>query len=83
MPIFVLHNMCTAPNIPSHFRHPELNIITPGKEVMICILPFFHIYAICVYITLALKYGCKVVVFPRFELEAYLKAIQQYKVNTM
>jgi long-chain acyl-CoA synthetase len=49
-----------------------------GAEVMIAVLPMFHIYAMtCVMISSVLT-GGTVVILPRFELRATLNAIRKY-----
>jgi long-chain acyl-CoA synthetase len=46
-----------------------------GKERMMGVLPFFHIFALSVVMNLALLIGGAIIMHPRFELEAVLKDI--------
>ena len=46
-----------------------------GKERMMGVLPFFHIFALSVVMNLALMIGGAIIMHPRFELEAVLKDI--------
>ena len=55
--------------------------LTPN-EVLIGILPFYHIYGMTVIMGGALHSGATVVTMPRFEIEQFLGLIQQYKVTT-
>jgi len=52
-----------------------------GKEVLVCIVPFFHIGGI----TSSLTWGCcgaaKLVILPRFHTKPTLKAITKYKAT--
>ncbi len=57
--------------------------IDDGSEddVLIGILPFFHIYGMTVIANAALKAGSTVVTMPRFDLEQFLQLIQDHKVT--
>jgi acyl-CoA synthetase (AMP-forming)/AMP-acid ligase II len=50
-------------------------------DVMIGVLPFFHIYGLTVILNLALWRGATVVTMPRFELEAFLRLLQDHRVT--
>ncbi len=55
--------------------------LTPD-EVIIGILPFYHIYGMTVIMGAALRSGATIVTMPRFEIEQFLGLIQQHKVTT-
>jgi acyl-CoA synthetase (AMP-forming)/AMP-acid ligase II len=44
------------------------------------VLPFFHIYGMVVIMNLALMRGATVVTMPRFELEPFLKVLQEWPI---
>ena len=50
-------------------------------DTLICVLPLFHIYGLVVVLNMGLYSGATVVMMPRFELESFLKAIQDYDVS--
>jgi len=50
-------------------------------DVTIAVLPFFHIYGLSVLLNMQLEKGCTLVTLARFELETFLKALQDYKVT--
>jgi acyl-CoA synthetase (AMP-forming)/AMP-acid ligase II len=50
-------------------------------DVMIGVLPFFHIYGMVVVMSYILYQGGTVVTMPRFDLEEFLKIMQHYKVT--
>jgi acyl-CoA synthetase (AMP-forming)/AMP-acid ligase II len=52
-----------------------------SDDVMIGILPFFHIYGMIVVMSLALSQGATVVSMPRFDLEQFLTIMDKYKVS--
>ncbi len=51
------------------------------SDVAIAVLPFFHIYGLSVLLNMMLHKGCTLVILARFELPAFLKALQDYKVT--
>jgi acyl-CoA synthetase (AMP-forming)/AMP-acid ligase II len=50
-------------------------------DVVIAVLPFFHIYGMTVLMNLGLRTGMKIVTMPRFDLEGFLGHIQEHKVT--
>jgi acyl-CoA synthetase (AMP-forming)/AMP-acid ligase II len=51
------------------------------QDVLLGVLPFFHIYGMVVIMNLALYNGATVVTMPRFELEPCLQIIEKYGVT--
>ena len=51
-------------------------------DVGIAVLPFFHIYGLTVLMALALRHGATLVTMPRFDLEQFLRILQDYHVTT-
>lgn len=52
-----------------------------GHEKMLCVLPFFHVFAMTVGQNLAVVLGAEMVLQPRFELKALLDAIKRKQVT--
>ena len=52
-----------------------------NDEVMLGVLPFFHIYGMTVIMNLALHVGATVITTPRFDLEQCLQLIEKYHVT--
>lgn len=50
-------------------------------DTLICVLPLFHIYGLVVILNMGLYTGATIVTMPRFELEAFLKAVRDYGVT--
>jgi acyl-CoA synthetase (AMP-forming)/AMP-acid ligase II len=50
-------------------------------DTLICVLPLFHIYGLVVVLNMGLYSGSTIVMMPRFELESFLKAAQDYEVT--
>jgi acyl-CoA synthetase (AMP-forming)/AMP-acid ligase II len=50
-------------------------------ERIIAVLPFFHIYGLTVLMNQGLAWGGAVVTLPRFDLEDFLRTIQDHKIT--
>jgi long-chain acyl-CoA synthetase len=51
----------------------------PGREVMMAVLPFFHVYGLTVCLLLGLRLGAALVLMPRFDLDGVLAAVDKYR----
>jgi len=52
-----------------------------ADDVIIAVLPFFHIYGMVVVMSVCLREGATLVTMPRFDLEDFLHTIQKFEVN--
>ena len=52
-----------------------------SEDVVIAVLPFFHIYGMVVVMGVCLRVGATLVTMPRFELEDFLQTLQDYRVT--
>jgi acyl-CoA synthetase (AMP-forming)/AMP-acid ligase II len=52
-------------------------------DVVVAVLPFFHIYGMVVIMKLTLAQGGTVVTMPRFDLGEFLAVIQKYRVSIL
>jgi acyl-CoA synthetase (AMP-forming)/AMP-acid ligase II len=50
-------------------------------DTLICVLPLFHIYGLVVVLNMGLYSGSTIVLMPRFGLESFLQAVQDYEVT--
>eukprot|EP00029_Vermamoeba_vermiformis_P001796 TRINITY_DN1200_c0_g1_i2.p1 TRINITY_DN1200_c0_g1~~TRINITY_DN1200_c0_g1_i2.p1 ORF type:complete len:476 (+),score=91.73 TRINITY_DN1200_c0_g1_i2:341-1768(+) len=50
-------------------------------EVLVGVLPFFHIYGMVAVLNLGLISGVTTVVMARFDMEKFLQLVQQYKIS--
>jgi long-chain acyl-CoA synthetase len=57
--------------------------LEPGRERMLAVLPFFHVFAMTVAMNLAIANGFTIIIHPRFELKRVLQDIQAKKVTLM
>jgi long-chain acyl-CoA synthetase len=54
-----------------------------GKEVIGCVLPFFHSYGLSAALNWGLHIGGKLVLFPKFSAGDVVKAIQDHKITLL
>lgn len=64
-------NMCQMDGL-DYFRH---------DDILLCVLPLFHIYGLVVVLNMGLHLGATIVTMPRFDLEQFLSFIQEYRVT--
>jgi 4-coumarate--CoA ligase len=53
---------------------------TNYQDTYICLLPFFHTYGVTLLMNMGFQTGAKLVTLPQFEVQSYLKAIDDHKV---
>lgn len=56
---------------------------TAGHEVMLGVLPFFHVFAMTVSLNMAVLAGMEIATIPRFDLEETLRIINRKKPHYM
>jgi acyl-CoA synthetase (AMP-forming)/AMP-acid ligase II len=70
--------MLTHHNLVANLRQMEGLCYFYDTDTLIGVLPLFHIYGLVVVLNMGLYSGATVVMMPRFELESFLKAAQDY-----
>ena len=73
--------MLTHYNLVANVLQAEAALSVREGDVVLGVLPFFHIYGMVVIMNLALRVGATVVTMPRFELQPCLQALQRYRVT--
>jgi len=71
----------THRNLVANVLQAQAPIGIRESDVLIGVLPFFHIYGLTVILNLALWQGATVVSMPKFELDAFLRLLQDRKVT--
>jgi acyl-CoA synthetase (AMP-forming)/AMP-acid ligase II len=71
------HQNLVASLCQTRLAHPVAE-----DDVVIAALPLFHIYGLQITLNLPLLAGATVVILPRFELAAFLRAIQDHGVTS-
>jgi 4-coumarate--CoA ligase len=73
--------MLTHYNLVANIAQVEPIFNLREREVMLCFLPFFHIYGMQVLMNTGLALGATIVTMPRFDLQQALELVQQHKVT--
>jgi acyl-CoA synthetase (AMP-forming)/AMP-acid ligase II len=73
--------MLTHHNLVANLLQSAAVFDVRGGDVMLGVLPFFHIYGMTVIMNFALHVGATVVILQRFDLEQCLRVIQDYRVT--
>jgi acyl-CoA synthetase (AMP-forming)/AMP-acid ligase II len=73
--------MLTHHNLVANLRQMEGLCYFYETDTLICVLPLFHIYGLVVVLNMGLYSGATVVMMPRFDLEGFLQAVQDYNVS--
>lgn len=73
--------MLTHANLMANARqvHAWFPGVREGQESMLCVLPFFHVFAMTVALNFALMAGIELILLPRFEARQVLKTIASRK----
>src|SRR4051812_26661783 len=73
--------MLTHRNLVANVSQTRPLIDLAEDERIIAVLPFFHIYGLTVLMNQGLQWGGTVITLPRFDLEDFLRTIQDHKVT--
>ena len=78
--VMLTHRNLVANMVQLRGTYSQCRAVTE-KDTLMAVLPFFHIYGLVVIMNYALSKGATLVVLPRFDLEQFLKAMQEYRVT--
>ncbi|HEX6256747.1 MAG TPA: AMP-binding protein [Euzebyales bacterium] len=73
--------MLTHRNLVANVLQSEALLETSADDVVIGVLPFFHIYGMTVIMNLALRNGATVVTMPRFDLQQFLELHAEHEIT--
>ena len=73
--------MLTHRNLVANVTQSEQCFHLSEGERVLGVMPFYHIYGMTVIMNLALHAGATIVTMPRFELEAFLRVLQNHRVS--
>ncbi|MFD8478406.1 AMP-binding protein [Kitasatospora sp. NPDC059673] len=75
--------MLTHRSVSTNLAQIEGLLKTAPGERILAVLPFFHIYGLTALLNRPLRARCTVVVLPRFDLEQFLTAIQNHRIEAV
>ena len=73
--------MLTHHNLVANILQTEGIETITGADVLVGILPFFHIYGMLVIMNASLYHGATIITMPRFDMEQFLQLIEKYKIS--
>jgi acyl-CoA synthetase (AMP-forming)/AMP-acid ligase II len=73
--------MLTHYNMVANLCQMDVAESVRENDILIAVLPFFHIYGMNVLLNVGICKGTTIVVLPRFELEQFLETLQRYNVT--
>jgi acyl-CoA synthetase (AMP-forming)/AMP-acid ligase II len=68
-------------NLVANLAQIESNLGAGPDDVIVAVLPFFHIYGMTVLLNLSLRLRATLVTLPRFDLTAFLDTMAKYHVT--
>ena len=75
--------MLTHANLVANLAQGEYFTTLDEDEVIVAVLPFFHIYGMQILMNGVLFNGATTVTMPRFDLAEFLKIVEDYKVTRL
>lgn len=73
--------MLTHHNLVANCHQVEGFDLLDDTDTIVAFLPFFHMYAVMVFLAYGLSQGATIVSMSRFDLERYLQLLQDYRVR--
>ena len=73
--------MLSHRNLVSNMVQSEGVLAVSEDDMVIAVLPFFHVYGMCIVMNLGLLAGATLVTMPRFDLEQFLDLLERYRVT--
>ncbi len=73
--------MLSHRNLVANMVQSEGMLAVSPEDVVIAVLPFFHVYGLCIVMNLGLLAGATLVTMPRFELEQFLDLLERHRVT--
>ena len=73
--------MLTHANLVNNIEQGRTSVASQASDVVLAVLPFFHIYGMQVLMNDQLHHGAKLVTMPRFDLGQALSLIERHQVT--
>jgi acyl-CoA synthetase (AMP-forming)/AMP-acid ligase II len=73
--------MLTHHNLIANTLQVQACELVDESDTLVCVLPLFHIYGMVVIMNVGLYEGAQIVVMPRFDLDMFLRVLQDYGVT--
>lgn len=67
-------------NIQTNYSFDGQELVS-GRDVFVAVLPFYHIFGLTCIVQQCLKRQIQIIVHQAFDLERFLKSVEQYKIT--
>jgi acyl-CoA synthetase (AMP-forming)/AMP-acid ligase II len=75
--------MLTHRNLVANIAQTQAAIALADDDVVLAVLPFFHIYGMQLVMNLGLRAGATIVTMPRFDLGGFLDLIERHRATRL
>jgi len=73
--------MLTHWNLVAMLRQLEASESFSQDDTMVCVVPMYHLYGLHVVVNQGLSQGATIVTLPRYDLDQFLRVLEQYQVT--
>lgn len=73
--------MLTHRNLVAVLRQMEAADPFSVNDTLVCVVPMSHLYGLHIVVNLGLSQGATIITVPRYDLEQFLQALEDYKVT--
>ena len=73
--------MLTHYNMVAMLCQMEATDVLSSRDTTVCAVPCYHLYGFHIVINVALRTGATVVTLPHFDLEVFLRTLQDYEIG--
>nr|ASU87410.1 4-coumarate-CoA ligase [Camellia sinensis] len=77
----ILTHKSLISSVPQQVDGENPNLHLKGEDMVLCVLPLFHIYSLNSVLLCSLRAGAGVLLMHKFEIGALLELIQRYRVS--
>ncbi|XP_074290987.1 4-coumarate--CoA ligase 2-like [Silene latifolia] len=77
----ILTHKSLATSVAQQVDGDNPNLYLTETDVMLCVLPLFHIFSLNSVLMVAIRAGCGILIMPKFEIGSLLELIQKHRVS--
>ncbi|QHN99634.1 4-coumarate--CoA ligase [Arachis hypogaea] len=79
----ILTHRSLVTNVAQQVEGENPNLHLKEEDVVLCVLPLFHIYALHCVMLCSMRVGCKVLLMEKFEMRAMLEVVEKQRVSVV
>lgn len=78
-----LASNCEMIDVKMPFERLVLPTTNDYQDVLPCVLPFYHCYALEIILLSKLSLGCKIVTIPKFDMHEFVRTVGDHKATLL